>query len=68
VGLKEADMKIEVNMKLCELHGQCEYLAPEVFRLTEDTLHYEITPDEALRQKIEKAAKACPQMAIKILE
>lgn len=61
-------MKIEVDMKLCELHGQCAYLAPEVFRLTDDTLEYEAEVSEALREKVEKAARACPQLAIKIVD
>ena len=61
-------MKIEVDMKLCELHGQCVYLAPEVFKLTDVTLEYQPDVQEELRAKVEKAARACPQLAIKILD
>jgi ferredoxin len=60
-------MKIKVDMKLCELHGQCAYIAPEVFKLTEDTLEYEADIPEDLREKVEKAVRACPQLAIKIV-
>ncbi len=61
-------MKIEVDMKLCELHGQCAYLAPEVFKLTDDTLEYEAEVPPELREKVEKAIRACPQLAIRILD
>jgi ferredoxin len=60
-------MKIKVDMKLCELHGQCAYIAPEVFKLTDDTLEYEADIPADLREKVEKAVRACPQLAIKIV-
>jgi ferredoxin len=61
-------MKIHVDMTLCEYHGQCEYFAPEIFRIDEDKLVYVAEPDESLRDKVTKAARACPQLAIKIVE
>ncbi|MEQ8441318.1 MAG: ferredoxin [Alphaproteobacteria bacterium] len=59
-------MKIKVDMSLCELHGQCVFLASDVFSIEDDNLIYNAAPDEALRDKVEKAARACPQLAIKI--
>lgn len=61
-------MKIKVDMELCELHGQCAYLAPEVFRLTDDSLEYQSTVPPELREKVEKAIRACPQLAIKTVD
>jgi ferredoxin len=60
-------MKIEVDMKLCELHGQCVYLAPEIFQLTDDTLEYKADVPAELEDKVRKAIRACPQLAIKIV-
>lgn len=60
-------MKIEVDMKLCELHGQCAYLAPQVFKLTDDTLEYKSEVPEEQREKVERAIRACPQLAIRIV-
>ena len=61
-------IKVKVDMNLCEFHGQCVFVAPEHFRFVDDELEYDQeVPDEA-RPKIEKAIKACPQLAIKIVE
>ena len=59
-------MKIKVDMNLCELHGQCVFLASDLFELTDDTLVWTEDADPALREKAEKAARACPQLAITI--
>ncbi len=61
-------MKIEVDMSLCEFHGQCAYLAPEIFKLTDDSLEYESNVPPELEEKVEKAIRACPQLAIKVVE
>ena len=62
-------MQITVDMKLCESHGQCVFAAPEVFSFDdEDYLLYEAAPDEALRQKAEQAAAACPVRAITVAD
>jgi ferredoxin len=59
-------MKIKVDEALCEFHGQCVFLAPELFRIEDDKLIYEANADPSHRAKAEKAMKACPQLAISI--
>ena len=62
-------MRIEVDLARCEAHGICESIAPEVFRLDDDdVLHYEADPDEALREKVQRAVAACPAQAIRLLD
>ncbi len=61
-------MKVSVDFDLCEANGLCMESAPEVFRLDEnDELHVLVEhPPEALRRKVQEAARRCPRMAIKI--
>ena len=62
-------MRIEVERERCEAHGICESLAPEVFRLDDDdVLHYDATPDEAVREKVQRAVASCPAQAIRLLD
>ena len=62
-------MRIAVDLKLCESHGQCVLAAPEVFHDFDDSsvLLYDATPDDSLRSKVEDAARVCPTGAIEIL-
>ncbi|MFJ8046277.1 ferredoxin [Kitasatospora sp. NPDC096147] len=58
-------MRITVDMKLCESHGQCVFAAPEVFSFDEDDfLRYEGEPSDDLRGVVEQAAAVCPVRAI----
>ena len=61
-------MKIVVDYDLCEANALCMGVAPEVFRVEEDdTLTVLIEePGEALRAKVEEAARLCPRQAITI--
>ena len=60
-------MKVRVDMNLCQSHGQCEAVAPEVFELgDDDVLRWKEVADEALRAKVEAAVDACPMTAIRI--
>jgi len=61
-------MKIVVDYDLCEANALCMGVAPEVFRVEEDdTLTVLIeSPGEALRAKVEEAARLCPRQAITI--
>ena len=61
-------MKIVVDYDLCEANALCMGVAPEVFRVEEDdTLTVLIeAPGEALRAKVEEAARLCPRQAITI--
>ena len=62
-------MRIQVDLERCGAHGVCESIAPEVFRLDDDDLlHYDETPDEALREKVQRAVASCPDQAIRLLD
>ena len=60
-------MKVEVDLKKCQDHGQCVFAAPDVFSMDEDgRLLYVPDPDDALRDEVEEAADVCPLQAIRI--
>ena len=66
-------MKIIADLELCQGHGMCENEAPEVFRVVESDdgsySHVEILLtglDEGLREKVEKAVRACPNRTLSI--
>jgi ferredoxin len=61
-------IKVKVDMSLCEFHGQCVFAAPKHFRFAGDDLEYDEEVADEERPKIEKAIKACPQLAIKIVD
>jgi ferredoxin len=62
-------IKVHVDMNLCQSHGECEHVAPEVFQLgDDDMLRWEEEVDDSLREKVLEAAEACPMMAIRIEE
>jgi len=61
-------MRVKVDFDLCQGHGECEGEVPEVFELDDDgklTL-LQGTPSEELREKILRAKKYCPTMAISV--
>lgn len=60
-------MKITIDPVKCESHGQCEYVAPEVFFLDEDG-EVSIREDvpKSLRSKVELAVSVCPTLAISL--
>ena len=60
-------MKVHVDMNLCQSHGECAFVAPEVFELgDDDVLIWKEDVDPALREKVEEAVEACPVMAIRV--
>ena len=61
-------MKVKIDPKLCELHGQCAFVSPELFRIENDTVVYDENVPRELEEKARKAAKVCPQLAISILK
>lgn len=63
-------MRVIVNYDLCESNALCVESAPEVFEVRDDDLLYVIDPEpgEALREKVQAAARACPKIAITIEE
>jgi ferredoxin len=60
-------MKVKVDMNLCQSHGECAALVPEVFELgDDDVLRWKEDVDESMREQVEEAVDACPVMAIRI--
>lgn len=57
-------MRVVVDRELCQEHGQCTLVAPEVFTLTEEGLEYDEQPGPELLDDVEAAVDACPVQAI----
>ncbi|MFG1345187.1 ferredoxin [Xanthobacter autotrophicus DSM 431] len=58
-------MRVCVDMKKCQYHGQCVIAAPDVFSFDADgTLRWVESIDEGLRRQAEDAADVCPEQAI----
>ena len=59
--------KVHVDMNLCQSHGECTYVAPDIFELgDDDVLRWKEDVDESRRAAVEEAVNACPMMAIRI--
>lgn len=63
-------MRIVVDMMLCESNALCTGYAPEVFEMNDEDqlVVLDETPSEALRDRVEQAARACPKQAIKLID
>ena len=63
-------MRIVVDFDLCQSHALCTQAAPEVFEVDgQGYLNVKLErPGEPLRERVEKAARECPTMAIAIVE
>jgi ferredoxin len=60
-------MRVIVDLELCQSHGQCMGVAPDLFDLDdEDVLHWVAEPDEARRAEVLDAAAVCPVTAITV--
>jgi len=60
-------MKVLVDVKKCQLHGQCIISAPKVFSFdAEGNIVWLPEVDEAGRAEVEEAADVCPVQAITI--
>ncbi|MFJ9365472.1 ferredoxin [Nocardia sp. NPDC101769] len=58
-------MRIVVDLNRCQGYAQCVPLAPDVLELLgEEALAYDPNPDDAQRQRVLRAAAACPVQAI----
>jgi ferredoxin len=62
-------MKVILEPKLCELHGECVMAAPEVFDIEDDeevvtVLNAE--PSEDQRDAVEQAVTMCPTAALRL--
>jgi ferredoxin len=61
-------MKVVVDYDACMSNALCMQVAPEIFEVREDGFLYILNenPPEALRAKVEEAARVCPTQAITI--
>ncbi len=62
-------MRIDVDVTLCEGHGQCLMAAPEVFDLPDDADHVVVLdrdPPEQQRDAVVRAAAMCPAQALSV--
>ena len=69
-------MRVTVDLKKCNDHGQCVFSAPAVFSLDDEgklSFRHEAADtyisgelDESLRDDVEEAADVCPLQAITI--
>ncbi|MCO6003526.1 FAD-dependent oxidoreductase [Actinoallomurus purpureus] len=58
-------MKVVVDLTRCQGYAQCVFAAPDVFTIRGDeALLYDSDPDERQRERVERAAAACPVQAI----
>lgn len=61
-------MRVTVDPDICEGHGQCNVVAPDVYDLDDDGYCLIRTPDvpSRLEAQAEEGALACPVMAITV--
>lgn len=64
-------MKVSVDSGLCQGHGRCYTLAPRVFQ--DDAAGYPVVQSEEISDPLleddaRRAAGACPEAAIRVLE
>ena len=60
-------MRIVVDPAVCQRHGLCSFLAPEIFNLRDELeLEYVDKPNPAYWDEVEEAARACPTQAIQL--
>jgi NADPH-dependent 2,4-dienoyl-CoA reductase/sulfur reductase-like enzyme/ferredoxin len=60
-------MKLVVDLTRCQGYGQCAFLAPGVFRMRGgEALMDNPEPDEGQRERVLRAAAACPVQAIRV--
>ena len=58
-------MKVHVDMNLCQCHGECVFVAPDIFDLgDDDVLVWKEEVDDSERPRVEEAVRACPMTAI----
>jgi NADPH-dependent 2,4-dienoyl-CoA reductase/sulfur reductase-like enzyme/ferredoxin len=60
-------MKLVVDLTRCQGYGQCAYFAPDVFRMRgREVLMDNPEPDDGERERVLRAAAACPVQAIRV--
>ena len=62
-------VRITVDREICDLHGQCVFAAPELFRFRDDgELEHEEEAGEELVAAARRARSLCPTSAIELKE
>jgi ferredoxin len=62
-------MKVILEAKLCELHGECVMAAPDVFDIEDDKDVVTVLNDEPgddQRSAVEQAVTMCPTAALRV--
>lgn len=63
--------RIEVDMGLCDAHGDCVVEAPNIFDLGDDDDQVRVLnaqPGDEEWERVERAIRACPVAAIRVVE
>ena len=59
--------KVHVDMNLCQSHGECVYVADDIFELgDDDVLRWKEEIDPSRADAAREAADACPMLAIRV--
>ncbi|MFW0793885.1 ferredoxin [Gordonia sp. CPCC 205515] len=59
------ELRVDVDTQLCEGHGLCALLAPDVFDVGDDDVAvWNAHPAEETRAEVRAAVSACPRQAI----
>jgi ferredoxin len=65
-----ADVKVQIDLQLCQGHGQCQDAAPDVFEVTDEGFARLLVDSSAIRDdqeaKVRDAASRCPVEAIRL--
>lgn len=60
-------MRVVVDLTRCQGYGQCAFLAPGVFTMHgQEALMYDTDPGEEERERVLRAAAACPVQALHV--
>lgn len=63
-------MRVTVDPDLCESHGLCVGIAPDIFEIDDDDVNHVLVeePSEDRYEAVRQAASVCPKQAISIEE
>ncbi len=61
-------VKIAVDAEVCSVNAECTYAAPDVFRIVDGELVYEVVPSPEHEAAVRDAVDACPNLAIALEE
>ena len=61
-------MRIIIDQDRCMRHGQCELVAPDLFKLDADGIAQVLVehPDDSQLKRLEEAIRRCPEAVISI--